>query len=137
MIHVPTAVYIDTEFFKNNGLRFDTRAFMDLKKTFIKGGLRLLIPKIMEREMSRHFVREAEKVVNAIVKAHEVYPIRNLCLSKIPSKNELKTKCIEEMNCQWSSFKKHFVVESLPITGNCQRSFKSVPISVVKSVPLS
>jgi hypothetical protein len=118
MRHVPTSVYIDTEFFKRNGLRFDTQAFTVFKDTFAKGGLRLLVPAIMERELFRHFEREGEKAAESVVKAHKTYPIYNLSLAGIPSKDDLKSQCIAEMNRQWSSFKEHFVVETLPIVGS-------------------
>ena len=120
MRHVPTSLYIDTEFFKRQGLRFDTKAFNALTDTFAKGGLRLLVPTIMERELFRHFAREAEKAANAVTNAHKAYPVNNLALAELPSQEELKTKCIEEMDRQWSSFKEHFVVESLPIAGNLE-----------------
>lgn len=120
MRHVPTSLYIDTEFFKRQGLRFDTKAFTALTGTFAKGGLRLLVPAIMERELLRHFSREAEKAANAVTAAHRAYPVSNLCLAELPSQEELKTKCIDEMIRQWSFFKTHFVVESLPIVGNLE-----------------
>jgi len=120
MRHVPISLYIDTQVFKRQGLRFDTNAFTALIDTFAKGGLRLLVPIIMERELLRHFLREAEKAANEVTKAHEAYPVNNLALVELPSQEELKTKCIEEMNRQWSSFKEHFVVENLPIAGNLE-----------------
>lgn len=120
MRHVPTSLYIDTEFFKRQGLRFDRKAFTALTGTFAKGGLRLLVPAIMERELLRHFAREAEKAANAVTNAHKAYPINNLALFELLSQEELKTKCIEEMNRKWSSFKEHFVVENLPIAGNLE-----------------
>lgn len=120
MRHVPTSLYIDTEFFKRQGLRFDTKAFGSFTDTFLKDDLRLLVPAIMERELFRHFAREAEKVADAVIKAHRAYPINNFSLAELPSHEELKTKCIEEMGHQWSSFKDHFVVENLPIVGNLE-----------------
>lgn len=118
MRHVPTSIYIDTEFFKRQGLRLDNKAFTALTDTFVKGGLRLLVPAMMERELFRHFKREAEKAAEAVVKAHKAYPIINLSVANIPSQNELEKSCIEVMIRQWDSFKQHFVVESLPIAGN-------------------
>ncbi len=120
MRHVPTSLYIDTEFFKRNGLRFDKKAFKALAGTFAKGGLRLLVPAIMERELLRHFARDAEKAADAVINAHKAYPVNNLALSELPSQEELKTKCIEEMNRQWSFFKEHFIIEKLPIVGNLE-----------------
>lgn len=118
MRHVPTCLYIDTEFYKRNGLRFDTKAFISLKDTFAKGGLRLLVPKIMERELLRHFEREAENTVSKVVNAYKGYHVKNLSLPELPSHGDLKAKCFEEMNRQWSLFKEHFVVENLPVVGS-------------------
>lgn len=120
MRRVPTSLYIDTEVFCNNGLRLDTKAFTDLTGTFVKGGLRLLVPTIMERELLRHFDKKAEEVANALIKAHMAHPVNKLALAELPSPEELKTRCIEEMNRQWSSFKEHFVIENLPIVGNLE-----------------
>ena len=53
MRHIPTSLYIDTEVFVRHGLRLDTKEFNSLKDTFAKGGLRLLVPAIMERELLR------------------------------------------------------------------------------------
>ena len=36
MRHIPTSLYIDTEFFKKQGLRFDTKAFAALTGTFAR-----------------------------------------------------------------------------------------------------
>ena len=120
MRHVPTSVYIDTEFFCRNGLRFDTRAFTSFKDTFAKGGLRLLIPAIMERELFRHFKKRAEKAADSVIKAHKEYPIKNLSLINLPAHDCLKSQCIADMNRQWSLFKEYFVVENLPITGSLE-----------------
>lgn len=120
MRHVPTALYIDTEFLKRNNLRFDGKAYHAFKDAFAKGGLRLLIPEIMERELQRHFSTKAEETSTAIVNAHKSYPIDCLALVEIPSQEELKAKCIEEMNRHWTLFKELFVVEKLPIVGNLE-----------------
>jgi len=37
MRHVPTALYIDTEVYKRNNLRLDTKDFTEMRKTFVKG----------------------------------------------------------------------------------------------------
>jgi hypothetical protein len=74
----------------------------------------------MERELFRHFAREAEKVANAVTNAHKAYPVNKLDLAELPSQEELKIKCIEKMNQQWSAFKEHFLVENLPIAGNLE-----------------
>ncbi|NTU73944.1 DUF4935 domain-containing protein [Candidatus Roizmanbacteria bacterium] len=117
MRHVPTSIYIDTEFFHRQGFRFDTSVFIDFRNTFAKGGLRLLVPVIMERELFRHFQKEAEKAAEGVIKAHKTHPINSLSLIDLPGKNELKSRCIAEMTRQWLSFKEHFVVENLPIVG--------------------
>ena len=62
MRHVPTSLYIDTEVFKRQGLCFDTKAFAALTGTFAKGGLRLLVPIIMERELLRPSERKQKSV---------------------------------------------------------------------------
>lgn len=118
MRHVPTSIYIDTEFFKRQHLRLDNKAFTALTDTFVKGGLRLLVPAMMERELLRHFKRESEKAAEAVIKAHKAYPINNLSIANIPSQSDLEKNCMEEMRRQWDSFKHHFVVENLPIVGN-------------------
>ena len=61
MRHVPTSLYIDTEFFVRNGLKLDTSEFKILKDTFVKGGLRLLVPEMMERELLRHYKKKSER----------------------------------------------------------------------------
>jgi predicted nucleic acid-binding protein len=120
MRHVPISLYIDTQVFYQQSLRFNTKACTKLTTTFSKGGLRLLIPAIMERELLRHFATQAKEVAKKVKNAHKAYPIDNLALVELPSQAELTTKCIEEMNRQWSSFKEHFVVENLPIVGNLE-----------------
>lgn len=120
MRHVPTSLYIDTEIFKGQSLRFDTKIFDTFTSTFAKGGIRLLVPVIMERELLRHFKRTADKTSNALIKAHDAHPIKKLGIVDLPSKDELKMQCFEEMKRQWSEFKEHFVVEPLPIVGNLE-----------------
>lgn len=99
--------------------------------TFAKGGLRLLVPEIMERELKRHFLRQAESATSALRKAHDTHPINLLGLGGMPSEEELKTKCLEEMISQWIAFKEHFVVEELPIVGDLNQVvnwyFDSIP----------
>ncbi len=102
-----------------------------MKTTFAQGGLRLLVPKIMERELKRHFLRQAESATSALRKAHDAHPINLLGLGSMPSEEELKTKCLEEMISQWIAFKEHFVVEELPIVGDLNQVvnwyFDSIP----------
>lgn len=117
MRHVPTCIYIDTQVFKCNGLRFDTKSFVSLTETFAKGGLRLLVPEILERELNRHFKKTAEKVATEFIKSVNTYPINRLSPVEMTSQEELQAKCFEEMQKNWNILKEHFVVEKLPIVG--------------------
>ena len=140
MRHVPIAIYIDTEVFVRNGLQFDTEDFVAIRKTFVKGGLRLLVPKmmelelfrhferganevaeklvgahqVMERELFRHFKRDANKVAKNIVGAHQRSPIELPSLLPI---QELESRCIDALQEKWRVFKEHFTVEELPLVG--------------------
>ena len=78
MRHVPTSLYIDTEVFKHQGLRLDTAAINSLKDTFVEGGLRLLVPAIMERELFRKYRQQAESCANAVDKAQQIHPMQTL-----------------------------------------------------------
>lgn len=120
MRHVPTALYIDTQFFKTQGLRFDTKSFISLKATFAKGGLRLLVPAIMERELFRHFHKLAEKTAADFIRAQNAYPVNRLSFIEPPDQEDLKQKCTDEMHKSWKEFTDHFVLESLPIVGNLE-----------------
>ena len=120
MRHVPT-LYIDTEVLYRGGLRFDKGVFKTFTNVFAQGGLRLLVPKLMELELLRHFERRAKNNVTDLLMAYKKYPI-NIILppSTLPSQGELEEKCIEEMTRQWTSFKKHFIFEDLPIVNNME-----------------
>ena len=120
MRHVPTSLYIDTNIFVGNHLRFDTKSFTALKETFSPKGLRLLVPEIMERELLRHFHRKAVEAAGQIIEAHTNYPANELALVELPPQQEIETKCLEEMKNQWSEFMEYFVVEKLPIVGNLE-----------------
>ncbi len=116
MRHVPTNLYIDTEIFVNNGLKLDTEGFRSLKDTFVKDGLRLLVPKMMEREFFRHYENKAEEGAKQLEKAHTAYPVSALLLD-LPSKNEVEKRCLVEVKQQWETFKEHFIIEELPLVG--------------------
>ncbi len=118
MRHTPTSLYIDTQVFKNSKLRFDSNEFKSLSDTFVKGGIRLLVPKIMERELFRHFYISAEEVANKLVESYEAYPLQLLDLNALPSLDDLKDECYGELKNQWEQFKEHFKVEELPIVGD-------------------
>ena len=115
MRHVPTALYIDTCIFlkSKENISFAIPGLDELKSTFAKSSLRLLVPKMMERELLRHFARTADKVAKDVIKAHEEYLINILNITKLPCEDELKAKCIMGMRRNWKSFKEHFVVENL------------------------
>lgn len=119
MRHVPTAVYIDTEVFFRNGLRFDTNDFRAIRETFVKGGLRLLVPQMMERELVRHYRRRAREVADKVWSAHNDHPIRKLSLP-LPSKPELEEQCFKALQKEWEDFKGHFIVEDLPLMGKLE-----------------
>ena len=118
MRHIPTSLYIDTQVFVQNGYRFNTKVFTQLLDTFVKGGIRLLIPEMMERELLRKFDEQAIKAANDLIKANKAHPINSLSLIDLPPKDELESKCYQEMVRQWETFKQHFTVEKLPLVGN-------------------
>ena len=118
--NVPTSLYIDTSILVNQGLRFDTKDFKLLKDTFTKGGLRLLVPEVMERELLRKFDEQAANSSRAVIKARKEYPINKLTLAELPIEEDLVEMSTQEMTCQWDSFKEHFVVEELSIAGDLE-----------------
>ena len=120
MRHPPTSLYIDTEFFVRNNLKLNTSEFKALKETFVKGGLRLLIPKMTERELFRHYEKRAQHSAVRLERAHETYPVSDISLVDLPPRDELVDKCLTELKRQWDAFKGHFVVEELPLVGNLE-----------------
>lgn len=120
MNHVPKTLYIDTEVFMSNGLKLDTEGFHELKGICRKGGLRLLIPEIMKRELFRKYDEQAKKCANQLEKSHESYPIKYLGLAKIPPKDELEKRCLEKLTRQWEEFKGYFTIEELPLVDNLE-----------------
>lgn len=118
MRHIPTSLYIDTQVFVQNGYRFDTQVFNQLLDTFVKGGIRLLIPEMMEQELLRKFDEQAIKAAKALIKAHKIHPIASLSLIEPSTEEDLQSKCYDEIVRQWEKFKEHFVVEKLPLVGN-------------------
>lgn len=118
MRHIPISLYIDTEVFKHQGLRLDTSVFSLMQDTFVKGGIRLLVPAIMERELLRHYQIQAEKCADAVEKAQNMYPISSLEMWKSRPKNEVIKECFNRLEADWEHFKSHFTVESLPLVGD-------------------
>lgn len=115
MSYIPTTLYIDTEVFDRNGLRFDTKDFRAIRDTFVKGGLRLLVPEMMERELIRHFHELAIKSTESVSKAPVQLLIYTLSLPSLPPAKELEEKCFAALKKQWEDFKGHFTVEHLPL----------------------
>ncbi len=115
MRHVPTALYIDTEVFNRNGFRLDTKGFNSLKDTFMKGGIRLLIPAVMERELLRQYLGKSDKLATKLSGAHKEYQKCTPDVEKLPSKDELSSKTYEGFVSRWNEFKEHFTVEALPL----------------------
>ena len=120
MRHVPINLYIDTQVFVKNSLALDTGGFKQLKNTFVKGGLRLLVPEMMKRELFRKYEERAKKAAEDVEKAHKTHPIDSLALGDLPSTDELEKQCLSELKRQWEAFKEHFVVEELPLVGNLE-----------------
>ncbi len=127
MRHIPTSLYIDTQVFVRNGCRVNTQVLIQLLETFVKGGIRLLIPAIMERELLRHYQRTASDIAdklssaaNRLCEVKKKYQFKFFSSVELPPKNNLQAKCYDEMVHQWETFKEHFVVEKLPIVGNLE-----------------
>lgn len=120
MRHVPIALYIDTEVFKRNGLRLDTREFKLLKTTFVKGGIRLLVPAIMERELLRHYERQAQRCGDQWRALQNEHPLQSLKSWTPRSKEDVAAECLTELKAQWDQFKQHFTVEALPLLSNLE-----------------
>ena len=121
MRHIPTSLYIDTEVFKRNKLRLDTASLSRLQTTFVKGGLRLIVPQMMERELLRHYRNQAKKCWDAVSKAQLEHPIPSLGLWEPQSQDEVEDACFQELQVQWENFKSHFSIESLPLVGDMNR----------------
>ena len=108
MRHIPTALYIDTQVFMNQGLRLDTKAFRLLKNTFVKGGLRLLVPAVMERELLRHYRTRAEECAQAIKKTKAMHPLPVLEMLTPRPRNEVIDACFNRLESEWAySFTVH------------------------------
>ena len=118
MRHIPTSLYIDTEVFVRHGLRLDTAAFNSLKDTFVEGGLRLLVPAIMERELFRKYRQQAESCADAFYKAQQMHPMQTLEMWTPYSKEKVIDQCFDELKSQWKGFKSHFKVKNLPLVGD-------------------
>ncbi len=121
MRHIPTALYIDTQVLNAQGLRLDTKDFRRLKDTFVKGGLRLLVPAMMERELLRHYQKRAEECADKVEKAQNMHPMPFLEMWTPRPKNEVIEASFNRLKSDWEHFKSHFTVESLPLVGDLDR----------------
>jgi hypothetical protein len=120
MRHVPTALFIDTEAFVRNGFRLHTKGFLLLTTTFVKGGIRLLIPSMMERELRRHLERHARECGQSWAKLQDRHPVNLLKSWTGRTAEDFAAECLAQMNGQWDQFKSHFTVESLPLVGDLE-----------------
>ena len=92
----------------NQGLRLDTKAFRLLKNTFVKGGLRLLVPAVMERELLRHYRTRAEECAQAIKKTKAMHPLPVLEMLTPRPRNEVIDACFNRLESEWAySFTVH------------------------------
>ncbi len=102
----------------SQSLRLDTRDFRLLKDTFVKGGLRLLVPAVMERELLRKYQEQAQECANAVEKTENMHPLSRLGMWPPRPKNEVIEACFNRLKSDWEEFKSHFTVENLPLVGN-------------------
>jgi len=123
MINVPTALFIDTQYYYSQGLKFTTTEINALKKQFKSKSLRLILPVVACRELEKKFGELADETAQIIHSAGQKYPI-NL-LNDWPyarkDKTELKAKLLAVMEQEWKQFQKHFKVVKLTDNGNLER----------------
>ena len=86
----------------------------------MKGGLRLLVPEMMERELIREYRKRANEAAKTLENAVRKHPICSLELGDFPSRADLELQCFTKLHQQWEEFKEHFIVESLPLVGNLE-----------------
>lgn len=73
----------------------------------------------MERELLRKFKESAKEISEKIIDTRKGYYFKSLYLIKeVPSQEKLQEQLFNQMNQKWDEFKKHFVVEKLPIINN-------------------
>ncbi|MBC7368614.1 MAG: DUF4935 domain-containing protein [Undibacterium sp.] len=120
MSYTPLTLYIDTEVFKRNDLRFSTKEFQALISEFRPQALRILVPLMMERELKRHFSRRAKECAKHIKDALNKHPFDTLSTKIALSPAQIEADCEAELNSQWEKFKSHFKAESLPLAGDME-----------------
>lgn len=86
----------------------------------MRGGLRLLAPVMMERELVRKYRERATEAAMTLENAVRKYPISSLEIRGIPSRAELEEQCFAKLQQEWREFKEHFIVERLPLVGNLE-----------------
>jgi hypothetical protein len=106
--------------FKRQGLRLDTREFTILRDTFVKGGIRLLVPAMMERELLRHYESQAKECADEWRRLQEKHPIGSLSSWVQRRADDVETECFNELKSKWDHFKSHFTLESLPLVGQLE-----------------
>lgn len=118
MRHTPTTIYIDTEYFKRNGLKLDTIGFQKVKENFKPKGLRLLIPKMMEKELLRHYEKQSKECANYVDKAYNMHPVQQVSIFNEFRKDEIERICLEKLIANWLEFKEFFTIVELPLISN-------------------
>lgn len=118
MRHTPTALYLDTEVIRGAGFHLDTGVLQTLRETFVQGGLRLLLPKVMERELLRQFKIRSDDSAAAFTKAARDTLIKAAGVGNPLQEGQLAQRCLNALKEQWETFKAHFHVEALPLVGN-------------------
>lgn len=86
----------------------------------MRGGLRLLVPEMMERELVRKYRERASDAATTLENAVRKHPVSSLEIRGIPSRAELEEQCLAKLQQQWGEFKEYFIVERLPLVGNLE-----------------
>ena len=123
LINVPTSLFIDTQYYCSQGLKFTTAEIDTLKKHFKPKSLRLVLPAVTRRELEKKFGERADTAVQTIHSAGQEYPI-NLLVDwpyAAKDKSELRAKLLAVMEQEWEQFQKHFKVVQLTDNGNLER----------------
>jgi hypothetical protein len=123
MINVPTALFIDTQYYCSQGLKFTTSEINALKKQFKSKSLRLILPAVAYRELEKKFGELADETAQIIHSASQKYPINLLkdWAYAGKDKSELRAQLLAIMEQEWKQFQRHFKVVRLTDNGNLER----------------
>ncbi len=123
MINVPTTLFIDTQYYYSQGLKFTTAEIDKLKKHFKPKSLRLVLPVVARRELQKKFGERADTATQAIHSTGQEYPVNLLAdwPYAAKGKSELRAKLLAVMEHEWKQFQKHFKVVPLTDNGNLER----------------